>query len=67
MPERTIFYGLQLHSADLEKTMAEVTEHLSMNGYTFDTNGEDTLFVYSEEVDYVETILKDRDISFHRI
>ena len=60
----TIFYGLQLKD---KSVMPDVTEHLAMNGYTFDTNGEDTLFVYSEEVDYVRTILEDRGIEFEII
>ncbi len=57
MYEFTIWYGLKLHCD--EETMSEITEHLAMNGYTFDTNGEDTLFVYHEEIDYVMQILRE--------
>lgn len=64
MKSRTIFYGLQLKHPDV---MEDVTEHLAMNGYTYDTNGEDTLFVYSEEVEYVETILEDWGIEYEAI
>lgn len=64
MKSRTVFYGLQLkHPTD----MSDLTEHLAMNGYTFDTNGEDIIFVYDEEIDYVETILDDWEIKYEVI
>ena len=45
--------------------LKELENHLSMNGYNFgiDTN-RNLLFVFAEEVDYVETILNDRDIVY---
>ena len=50
-----------LHKGDFE----ELESHLSMNGYDF---GIDTkrnlLFVAIEEIDYVETIMKDRKIKY---
>ena len=64
MKSRTIFYGLQLKHPD---AIRDITEHLAMNGYTYDTNGEDTLFVYGEEVEYVETILEDWGIEYEAI
>ena len=42
----------------------EITEHLKMNGYTFYVSGDDTIFVYSEEVYYVATIFKDNGIGY---
>jgi hypothetical protein len=62
--EGTIFYGLRLKD---KSEMPDITEHLAMNGYTYDTNADDTLFVYSEEVDYVETILKDHGVEYEII
>ena len=46
-------------SADLE----ELEEHLSMNGYDFGLDkNRNLLFVFEDELDYVETILEDRNI-----
>lgn len=48
-------------NADVE----ELENHLSMNGYDFGIDKKrNLLFVNMEEVDYVETILEDRDIDF---
>jgi hypothetical protein len=45
--------------------MKELENHLSMNGYNFGIdNNRNLLFVFIEEVDYVKTILKDRDIIY---
>lgn len=43
----------------------ELESHLSMNGYNFgiDKNRK-LLFVFIEEVGYVETILEDRDVVY---
>lgn len=57
----TVWYALRITGKEM---MEEVTEHLSMNGYTFDTNGKDTIFVFHEEIEYVETILNDRGASY---
>lgn len=57
MQDFTIWYAIKLHCN--EETISEITEYLAMNGYTYDTNGEDVLFVYHEEVDYVMTILRE--------
>lgn len=45
--------------------MEELENHLSMNGYNFgiDKNRK-RLFVYIDEIDYVETILTDRCIVY---
>ena len=43
----------------------EVENHLSMNGYSFGLDkSRNLLFVFIEEIDYVETILKDRNITY---
>lgn len=43
----------------------ELENHLYMNGYNFGIDrNRSLLFVYVEEIDYVETILKDRDITY---
>ena len=57
MNDYTTWYALKLYCN--KETMSEITEHLAMNGYTFDTNCENVLFVYSEEVDYVMQILRE--------
>ena len=47
--------------ADLE----ELENHLSMNGYDFGIDkSRNRLFVFVEEIDYVETILEDRNIIY---
>ena len=60
----TIWYAVRLKD---KSQMGDLTEHLAMNGYTFDTNGEDTLFIFEEEIDYVETIMSDHEIEFERL
>lgn len=67
MVDFTTWYAVKLIGSNVKENMNEVTEHLSMNGYTFDTNGEDTLFIYDEEIDYVITILNDRDIEWEAL
>lgn len=62
--EYTIWYGIRLKN---KSGMAEITEHLAMNGYTFDTNGDDILFVFNEEIEYVETILYDHKIQYEAV
>lgn len=45
--------------------LEEVENHLSMNGYGFGIDkSRKLLFVLIEEIDYVETILTDRDIVY---
>ena len=63
----TTWYAVKLIGSNVKENIDEVTEHLSMNGYTFDTNGEDTLFIDDEEIDYVITILNDRDIEWEAL
>ena len=65
LAEFTIWYGLKLNTD--EDKMGDFCEHLAMNGYTYDTNGDDVLFVYHEEIEYVVTILNDLDIEFEII
>lgn len=43
---------------------AELTEHLYLNGYHFDWEGEDILDVDEDEVEYVKTILYDMGIYY---
>ena len=45
--------------------LEELENHLSMNGYNFGIDkSRNLLFVYIEEVDYIETILDDRNINY---
>jgi hypothetical protein len=45
--------------------MEELENHLSMNGYDFGIDkSRNILFVFADEVDYVKTILEDRDIVY---
>ena len=45
--------------------LEELESHLSMNGYDFGIDkSRNLLFVYIEEVDYIETILDDRNINY---
>ncbi len=45
--------------------LEELENHLSMNGYNFGIDkSKNRLFVYIDEIDYVETILKDRNIIY---
>ena len=50
--------------ADIE----ELEKHLSMNGYDFGIDKKrDYLFVNIEEINYVETILDDRNIKYETV
>ena len=62
MREFVEYVSIYLHGdADLE----ELENHLSMNGYDFGIDkNRNLLFVFIEEVDYVETILDDRNIIY---
>ena len=45
--------------------MEELDNHLSMNGYDFGIDKKrNLLFVVGDEIDYVETILRDRNIYY---
>ncbi len=59
----TIFCKVKLLNG-FQAELSEVTEHLAMNGYTYDTNGEDSIFIYEEELSYLETILQDRNLKY---
>lgn len=61
--EWTSWYALRIPGIKA----SDITEYLSMNGYTFETNGEDILFVHSEEIIDVEVILNDEGIAFERL
>ena len=61
--EPTVFYKVKITNLP-ESGLSEVTEHLSMNGYTFDTNGEDSIFIYEDELGYLKTILEDRNLKY---
>ena len=62
MREFIEYVCIYLHAGtDLE----ELESHLSMNGYDFGIDkSRNLLFVYIEEVDYIETILDDRNINY---
>lgn len=65
METPTIWYAIRiLKFDDFENEWSELTEHLAMNGYTYDTNGDATLFVYDEEFAYVMTIIEDRGLMY---
>lgn len=47
----------------VDTDLEELEKHLSMNGYNFGIDkSRNLLFVFIDEVDYVETILNDRNI-----
>ena len=53
---------------DATADMEELENHLSMNGYDFGIDKKrDFLFVNIEEINYVETILEDRDIEYETV
>ena len=48
-----------------DTNLNEVESHLSMNGYSFGIDkNRNLLFVLREEIDYIETILTDRNIVY---
>ena len=50
---------------DANADLQELENHLSMNGYDFGMDEKKRmLFVSIDELDYVETILTDRDIDY---
>ena len=55
----SIFYAVKVGNA-----LDEITKHLAMNGYTYDTNCEDTIFIYVDELSYLLTILVDHEIDY---
>ena len=61
MNEPTNFHAYKLETED---DCMEITEHLAMNGYTFDTNCEKTIFIFDEEACYLETILEEHGIKY---
>ena len=62
MREFVEYASIYIHDgADME----ELENHLSMNGYDFGIDKKrNLLFVLIDEIDYVETILEDRDIIY---
>lgn len=53
---------------DPNADMEELEKHLSMNGYDFGIDKKrDSLFVNIEEINYVETILEDRNIKYETV
>ena len=53
---------------DANTDFDELENHLSMNGYYFGIDKKrNLLFVYIEEVAYVETILEDRNITYNEV
>lgn len=50
---------------DANADLQELENHLSMNGYDFGIDKKrKLLFVNVEEINYIETILEDRDIKY---
>lgn len=59
------FVEYALISLSNSTDMEELDNHLSMNGYDFGIDKKrNLLFVAGDEIDYVETILKDRNIYY---
>lgn len=59
------FVEYALISLGSSTDMEELDNHLSMNGYDFGIDkSRNLLFVAGDEIDYVETILKDRNIYY---
>lgn len=53
---------------DANTDFDELDNHLSMNGYYFGIDKKrNLLFVYIEDVAYVETILDDRNIDYNEV
>lgn len=61
--DATIYYKVRIKSPT-PKDIPEITEHLSRNAYTFDTNGKDAVFIYEEEIEYLMTILDERGFDY---
>ena len=61
--DATIYYKIRIKSPTT-KDILEITEHLSRNEYTFDTNGKDAVFIYEEEIEYLMTILDERGFDY---
>ena len=58
---KTRYYIYELVAT--KEQMEELNNHLKMNGYDFSIN-ELNISVNEDEMDYVETIMEDRDISY---
>ena len=53
---------------DANADLQELENHLSMNGYDFGIDKKrGFLFVNMEEINYIETILEDRDIKYETV
>lgn len=61
--EPTTFYKVKLLN-ESKSELSEVCEHLAMNGYTYDSNCEDSIFIYEDEFSYLKTILEDRNLKY---
>ena len=61
--EPTTFYKVKLLNG-FQAELSEVCEHLAMNGYTYDSNCEDSIFIYEDELSYLKTILEDRNLKY---
>ena len=61
--EPTTFYKVKLLK-ESKAELSEVCEHLAMNGYTYDSNCEDSIFIYEDELSYLKTILEDRNLKY---
>ena len=63
MEEFVEYARIYIH--DIYADLNELENHLSMNGYDFGLDAKRrVLFVYIDEIDYVETILADRNIDY---
>lgn len=63
-PDDTEYTSFAMVKLDGDFDVSEITEHLAMNGYTYETNGESVIFISGDELDYLKTILDDRNVQY---
>ena len=55
----------RIYIHDIDADLEELENHLSMNGYDFGIDKKRrVVFVFIDELSYVETILEDREIDY---
>lgn len=57
----TTFAAVKLNNI---KYISDITEALAMNGNTFDTNGENIIFIHTDEIHYLLSILNNKKIEY---
>ena len=56
--------SIRYYKVRVDGEVSDITEHLEMNGYDFDTNDADSIFISEEEIEYLMTILDDRGYDY---